>query len=203
MEKNFQRSLDAVLVHEGGYVDHKKDPGGATNMGITHATLSRWRKRRVTKTDVKHLSKNEAAEIYRAKYWLRSDDLPSGVDYCVFDYGVNSGPSRAAKGLQRAIGVKADGVIGPLTLRAVRDKPAKDIINIMCDKRLAWLKRLKHWPTFGKGWARRIAGVRKLSLEMASERKTITTNIPPITAGMGTRLIEVLIGLIRSIIRRG
>ena len=199
---NFRRSLTAVLIHEGGYVDHPKDPGGATNLGITQATLARWRRKRVTKSDVKKLTQSEAAAIYRANYWdaVKGDDLPGGVDYCVFDYAVNSGPSRAAKGLQRAVGVRADGAIGPLTMKAVQDKEPSDIIVEMCNKRLAWLKRLKTWKHFGRGWGRRVAGVRKLALEMATNPVPLPPDIEPIeirTASMGGGAFKAIIELIR------
>lgn len=90
---NFERALALVLVHEGGYVDHPAYPGGATNLGITIGTLSDWLDRAATKAEVRALTKATVAPIYRKNYWdaVRGDDLPSGVDYCVFDFAVNSG----------------------------------------------------------------------------------------------------------------
>ena len=95
---NFDRALTAVLRHEGGYVDHPSDPGGATNLGVTRATLAQWRGRAVSKAEVKALTRAEAAKIYRALYWdeIAGDALPAGLDFAVFDYCVNSGPGRAA-----------------------------------------------------------------------------------------------------------
>ena len=118
---NFSRALDAVLRHEGGYADHPADPGGATNLGITRATLVRWRGRPVSRAEVKALTRGEAAKIYRAFYWdeIAGDELPPGVDFAVFDYCVNSGPGRAARTLQSAAGVRPDGRIGKITLAAV------------------------------------------------------------------------------------
>ena len=99
MQSNFARALANVLVHEGGFVNHPKDPGGATNKGITIATFRKWVKRDGTIDDLKNISAADVAKVYRKHYWdkVRGDDLPSGVDYAVFDYAVNSGPGRAAK----------------------------------------------------------------------------------------------------------
>ena len=95
---NFEASLAAVLKHEGGYADHPSDPGGATNLGVTRATLTRWRGRPVSKAEIRALTRAEAAKIYRALYWdeIAGDVLPAGLDFAVFDYCVNSGPGRAA-----------------------------------------------------------------------------------------------------------
>lgn len=169
MRDNFEQALSAVLKHEGGYVDHPKDPGGATNLGITIGVLSEWLGRPATKAEVKALTVEKAAPIYRKRYWdvVKGDDLPAGVDYAVFDFAVNSGPSRAAIFLQELVKVVPDGKIGPLTLKAVLADDAKDLINDLCDERVAFLKRLSTFPAFGKGWMSRVAGVRKLALEMA------------------------------------
>jgi hypothetical protein len=117
----FAACLEEVLWHEGGYADNPRDPGGATNLGITIATLGEWRGRAVTKADVKALTREEAAAIYRARYWkrVRGDALPAGLDLAVFDFAVNSGPARAVKALQRELGVAQDGLVGPVTLGAL------------------------------------------------------------------------------------
>ena len=103
---NFERALPLVLKHEGGYVDHPNDPGGATNLGVTIGTLSSWLGRPATKAEVKALTRATVAPIYRKNYWaaIRGDELPAGLDYAVFDFAVNSGPKRAAMALQRAVG---------------------------------------------------------------------------------------------------
>ena len=170
MDATFDRALSAVLKHEGGYVNHPKDPGGATNRGITLANFRRYVKPCGTVADLKKLTTAQAAVVYRRHYWdaVLGSQLPAGVDYAVFDFAVNSGPKRAAQFLQRIVGAAADGVIGPKTLAAVSAMPPEDIVTALCDARLAWLKRLKTWPTFGKGWAARVAGVRKLALGMAA-----------------------------------
>lgn len=175
MNRNFERALSLVLKHEGGYVDHPKDPGGATNLGITIGTAKANRMDLdkdgdVDKADVRLIKPANAGPVYKARYWdtVRGDDLPSGLDYAVFDFSVNSGPARAAIYLQEIVGVAPDGKVGPLTLKAVAAMDTKTIIKKLCDDRLSFLKRLSTWSTFGVGWSRRVTGVRTESLKMAS-----------------------------------
>lgn len=169
MDRNFAASLSHVLKHEGGFVNHPNDPGGPTNKGITLATFKRYVKRNATVTDLKNLTIDQAGIVYRKQYWdrVKGDDLPSGVDYAVFDFAVNSGPARAAKYLQAVVGVTQDGKIGPKTLAAVKRADPQTVIERLCDDRLAFLKRLKTWPTFGRGWSRRIEEVRNGSVLLA------------------------------------
>lgn len=175
MKRNFRKALSFVLVHEGGYVDHPLDPGGATNFGITRRTLARWRGIRpwwkLPKLEVRALSRREAGEIYRAKYWdaVSGDDLPSGVDYAIFDYAVNSGPARATRELQRAIGARVDGVVGPMTLKAVSRHHPKTIIRRVLRRRLSFLQRLRTWRAFGRGWSNRVDRVLNNALEMEAD----------------------------------
>jgi lysozyme family protein len=166
--RNFAKSLDAVLKHEGGYVNHPRDPGGPTNMGITLRTLAAWRKTSVTASDVQNLSKEEAAKIYRKQYWdaVRGDDLPAGLDYVMFDYAVNSGAGKAIRDLQSVLNVTRDGQIGAMTLDAAARAGVGATINGVMDTRLAFLKRLRTWDAFGKGWTRRINEVRATGLRM-------------------------------------
>jgi len=167
------KAMPHVFKVEGGYVDHPRDPGGATNLGVTLATLRAWRKRPVSKADVKALGKTEATAIYKAQYWdkVAGDDLPAGLDYAMFDFGINSGPSRAVKFLQRILGVKVDGVIGAMTLEAVTKHPTVHLIKKLCDERIAWLRRLNTWDTFGKGWTRRIEHVRATALSFVMDQE--------------------------------
>jgi lysozyme family protein len=124
--RQFRRCVDIILGHEGGYVDHPDDPGGATNMGITFETLRAWRGESITKDDVKEPSESEAREICRANYWnaLNCDQLPFGADLATFDFGVNAGVSRATKMLQGIVAVEAEGQIGPITIGAVSQNEA-------------------------------------------------------------------------------
>lgn len=178
MRENFDASLKAVLAHEGGYVNHPRDPGGATNMGVTHRTYDAWRvSQGLSRRSVREITMDEVAAIYREQYWdaIRGDALPSGVDYAVFDFAVNSGPARAAKFLQGVLGVSKDGVIGAMTLQAVSVNSPVKVVRELCDQRLAWLKRLKHWDAFGRGWSRRVAEVRAMATDLASSAVTASS----------------------------
>ncbi|RVU17511.1 glycoside hydrolase family 108 protein [Methylobacterium oryzihabitans] len=164
--ETFGRALALVLRHEGGYVDHPKDPGGATNLGVTIGTLGDWLGRPATKAEVKALTPAGVGPIYRARYWnaVRGDELPAGLDVAVFDFAVNSGPARAIMALQRAAGVADDGRLGPISLKAIHARASADLVQLVCADRLAFLRRLSTWPSFGRGWARRVAGVRAEAL---------------------------------------
>lgn len=136
--------------------------------GVTIATFRRYVKPNATKDDLRRITDAQVATIYRRQYWdaIAGAELPDGVDYAVFDFAVNSGPGRAAKYLQAVLGVAQDGKIGPATVAAARSAGQASTIHSLCDKRLAFLKRLSTWPTFGKGWTKRVAGVRSEALNM-------------------------------------
>ena len=153
----------ALLKHEGGYVNHPQDPGGRTNLGVTQRVWEEWICHPATEADMRALTPGQVEPLYRKRYWnkVRGDDLPAGVDLAVFDYAVNSGPGRAAKTLQEVVGVAADGAIGPKTMAAIRAADAKATVDRFCDLRLAFLRGLPTWPTFGKGWERRVEDVRR------------------------------------------
>ncbi len=177
MNRTLARVMPHVFEHEGGYVDHPADPGGATNMGVTLATLSAWRGRPVGKVDVRALTADEATAIYRRQYWtpVRGDDLPAGVDYAVFDFAIHSGVRRASEYLQRAVGAEADGLIGVETLAAVRAVEAGAVVAALCAARLRFLKRIRNrqtgarlWTHFGKGWQRRVEAVEAESMRLAA-----------------------------------
>lgn len=167
----FERSLTEVLRHEGGYVNHPKDPGGETNKGVTKAVYDDYRKSKGLSTrSVKSLERRELEDIYRARYWnlVKGDKLPPGVSYAVFDGAVNSGVSQSAKWLQRALGVKADGIIGPATIAAVNAYPSSaKLIDGILDQRMKFLRSLKTWGTFGTGWTRRVNSVRSTAKKWA------------------------------------
>ena len=173
MKKNFKRSLKHVLVHEGGWADHPKDPGGATMKGVTLTTFRRHFGKEQSKTALRIITDEQLGQIYRSGYWdkCHCDKLPSGVDYAVFDAAVNSGPGRSAKWLQAAVGAKQDGGIGPRTLAKVKEHDSIQVSDNICDRRLAFLRSLATWPTFGKGWGRRVEGVRATALDMSDVKK--------------------------------
>lgn len=167
---SYQTAIAHVLASEGGYVNHPDDPGGPTNLGITLADARHYWKPNATAADVKAMSIDIAKQIYRAHYWnaLSCDSLPAGVDYCVFDYGVNSGVARSARVMQRLLRVEADGVVGPQTVAAANKADSSKLVNLICDERMAFLKSLKTWRVFGKGWSARVAEVRATSLRLAA-----------------------------------
>jgi len=173
MRDRFPAALEEILRHEGGYVDHPRDPGGCTNLGITLATYRAHVSRGATCADVRGLTRATAARIYRRKYWdlVRGDDLAAGLDLAVFDFAVNSGPARAAKFLQRLLGVAADGIIGPVTLEAAERHDPRHLVRQLCQRRLSWLQRLRHWSTFGRGWSRRVRDVQAKGIAWADEER--------------------------------
>ena len=168
MIENWKKALQHVLMHEGGYVHHKDDPGGITNLGCTKAVWEEWCGHPVDEKEMRDLTPEKVAPLYKSRYWdkVKADELPAGIDYIVFDAAINSGAGRAAKWLQECVGANPDGAIGPMTLQATKAMVGTDLINLYCDKRLAFLKELKTWDTFGKGWERRVEEVRAAALEM-------------------------------------
>ena len=168
MKNNYDKCLETILHHEGGYVNHPQDPGGETNLGVTKRVYQEWGGTK----DMKDLTFDDVAPIYRKNYWdkMKGDDLPSGLDLCVFDFGVNAGPGRAAKYLQTLIGTVADGGIGPNTLAKLKeytDKTGvKETITNYQNERQGYYEKLSTFKTFGRGWTRRVEETTKLALEL-------------------------------------
>ena len=169
MKHNWEEALAHILKYEGGYVNHPSDPGGMTNLGVTKRVWEEWTGKPATEADMRALTPAAVAPLYKKRYWdaVRGDDLPAGVDLCVFDAAVNAGVGRASKFLQQAAGVTADGQIGPKTIAAVTAKSADEIIEAFCALREAHYKSLSTFDTFGKGWMRRLASVKIESTDMA------------------------------------
>tara|TARA_R110000824_G_scaffold134620_1_gene297602 strand:- start:405 stop:917 length:513 start_codon:yes stop_codon:yes gene_type:complete len=169
MKNNFDKCLAKLLSHEGGYVNHPKDPGGMTNLGVTKRVYDDWIGRESTEQEMRDLTPADVGPIYKKNYWdrVKGDDLPSGVDWCAFDWAVNSGSGRPAKAIQRAVGAAADGAIGPMTLKAVADKDPKEIIEYVFQVRQSFYESLKTFETFGKGWTRRNKETLDQALQMA------------------------------------
>jgi len=169
MKTNFDASFKMVLVHEGGFVHDPRDPGGATNMGVTQRAWEEYIGHPVSEREMIALTKDMVKPFYKAKYWdkIKGDWLPSGVDHAAFDLAVNSGVSRSARYMQRIAGVLQDGIIGPKSLDAINACPPHEMINALCSDRLDFLKRLPKWKTFGKGWELRVAEVELESNKMA------------------------------------
>jgi lysozyme family protein len=165
---NYDKCLKTILHHEGGYVNHPKDPGGETNLGVTKRVYEEWGGTK----DMKDLTVEDVAPIYEKNYWgkVKGDDLPSGLDLCVFDFAVNAGPGRAAKYLQTMIGTVADGGIGPNTLRAldsyVDSNGVEHAIKEYQKARQGYYESLSTFETFGRGWTRRVDETTELALSM-------------------------------------
>lgn len=177
--ENREFAIKATLKWEGGYTNNPKDPGGPTNWGITIADARRYWKSDANASDVKAMPLSVAVDIYRGKYWKTRyydcDKLDSGVDLAVFDFGVNSGPARAKEYLNQAVGGTAE-----------------ETINKLFDLRLAFLKRLSTWPTFGQGWANRCNDLRKVSLKLAGQKQPVidkTTGTVAVATGLGAVII--------------
>lgn len=175
---NFDRCLPLLLEHEGGNDDDPRDPGGRTSRGILQREWDVWRQAHPgLPSDVWQAPQEQVAAIYRQNYWdaMSCDDLPSGVDYAIFDYGVNSGIGRAPKVLQRiVIPSEVDGEIGPNTIAATLRVDPRTLIGQICDERLAFLQGLSTWSTFGNGWSRRVSEVRANALTMTATPKEPT-----------------------------
>lgn len=152
---NFDDAFTKLLGHEGGFVDHPSDPGGATNWGVTQAVARAFG----YAGHMRDFPQETAKAIYRKKYWdaVRAEELPSGVRYAVFDAAVNSGPRQAVMWLQRAIGANPDGIVGPQTILLSRAAHPDFLLRRMLASRLQFMTDLKTWPVFGRGWARRIS----------------------------------------------
>ena len=170
MIENFDACFDLMLAHEGGYVDHPKDPGGRTNLGVTQRVWEEWLGRPVSEKEMRALTPAMVKPLYKRKYWdaVRADDLVAGVDYCVFDVAVNSGPGRAIKLLQSCVGATPDGGFGSITMaltKKAEQDPAR-LIELYCAKRLEFLQSLRTFETFGKGWSRRVQEVKDKALKM-------------------------------------
>ena len=168
MREYYAESLAEVLKHEGGFVNHVKDPGGMTNLGVTKATWEEWVGHPVDEKAMRALKPADVATMYKRKFWdkIAGDELPIGIDYCVFDAAVNSGPGRASKWLQGVVGVDMDGLIGPKTLAAVKAFNQRQFISDYCKRRLSFMQDLPTWATFGKGWTKRVTEVEQTALKM-------------------------------------
>ena len=179
---NLDTVFKLVVGEEGGFVNDPKDRGGATKYGVTQTTLSAWRRRQASVDDVRNLGLDEAKLIFKAQYWnkIQGDRLPPGLDLAVADVAFNSGTGRAVELLQRALGVKVDRVLGEVTLAKTHDAEVDDLINALCDQRLAFLKTTYGWSRFGKGWSNRVARVRSAALDMAEPGQPVgLATLPP------------------------
>lgn len=154
MRERFDIGLTFVLAEEGGYVNNPNDPGGETNFGIS--------KRKFPDVDIKNLTRDGAAAIYRTHYWVefRCGELPLGLDFAMFDAAVQHLPETAVGLIQRAVRVPADGKLGPMTIAAAQRVPRDQALNwylayragLYTDLIIADSKK----AVFRDGWFRRL-----------------------------------------------
>jgi len=169
MTKNFRDCLELVLKHEGGFVDHPKDPGGMTNLGVTKKVWEEWVGHPVTEKDMRELTPEIVAPMYEMRYWRTSycEKLPRGLDLLVFSMAVNAGAGRSVKLLQDSIGLVMDGIIGPITMARINEANVETLIDKFSETRADYYKGLKLFPVFGKGWLSRTEKERLEALQLA------------------------------------
>ena len=170
MLSNWNDSFKHLLVSEGGFTDNPKDPGnhlpdgrmGCTNLGVTQAAWEAFVGHQVSTQDMRDLTPEKIEPFYKHKYWdaCHCDDLPSGLDYLVFDFAINAGPGRSIKTLQSAVGTTPDGGIGPKTMAAVIAHDHAELVEKFSQAKLDFYQSLPTFGTFGKGWTSRVASVK-------------------------------------------
>ena len=159
MKENFDEALKAILKHEGGFVNHPKDPGGMTNLGVTKKVWEEWVGHPVDEKAMRNLTPEVVGPMYKKKYWdvVKGDEMPDGLDYLMFDFAINAGPGRAIKVMQKAIGTTPDGAIGPKTMQSLKDANQSELVAKFSAEKEAFYRSLPTFATFGKGWLRRVA----------------------------------------------
>ena len=173
MDGNYEKCLEMILHHEGGYVNHPKDPGGMTNLGVTRRVYESWLGHAVDEHTMRGLTPEDVGPLNKKNYWdkVKGDQLPAGLDLCIFDFGVNAGPGRAAKYLQNMIGTVADGGIGPNTLKAlaIYEEEVGGVAEVVKEyqkRRQGYYESLSTFETFGRGWTRRTTETTEAALNM-------------------------------------
>ena len=170
MSNKFSEALEIILHHEGGYVNHPKDPGGETNMGVTKRVYEDFGGTK----DMKELTREDVEPIYKKNYWdrVKGDDLPDGLDLMIFDFAVNAGTGRAAKFIQRLVNTTVDGGIGPNTLGKIKEYVVtygiEETISSYALMRQNYYESLSTFDTFGRGWTRRVSEVTEKAKEWIS-----------------------------------
>jgi len=168
MKNNFDKCLHMLLEHEGGYVNNVHDKGGMTNLGVTKRVYDKWIDRESTEQEMRDLTPEDVAPIYKKNYWdrVKGDLLPSGLDWACFDWAVNSGSGRPAKAVQRAVGATVDGAIGKQTVGLVMEKDPEFIIDYVYTVRKSFYESLDDYKHFGRGWSRRNKETLRQALKM-------------------------------------
>ena len=180
MKQNQTQATKLMLKHEGGYTNHPSDPGGPTNFGITIHDFRKHINPNGTAADVRNMTLDQAIKVYDLNYWdkQRCDELYAGLDYAIFDYGVNSGVGRTGRVMRRLLKLpdKGNAVIGQDVIDALdrlNDKQKRALISRLMDERLAFLQALRTWPVFGAGWGRRVKEVRRDALKMFDSQRVV------------------------------
>ncbi len=169
---NFEACATVTLGYEGGFTNDRRDPGnwtgGKVGVGVLKGTNMGIAANTYPNLDIKSLTKADVLPLYRARYWngINGDALPFGVDLAVYDFGVNSGPSRGVKALQSAVGAKADGVAGAETITKAAAADGKKVIQTICASRLSFMRGLSTWNAFKRGWSSRVANVEAKAVVM-------------------------------------
>lgn len=171
MNGNFEKALNFVLQREGGFSLNRHDPGGMTNLGVTKAAWEAFQGRAVTEDEMRGLRPDDVTPFYHSRYWdaTRCDDMPDGLDLCVFDAAVNQGPNRASRMLQRTIGLQVDGIIGRRTIEAVADIPITGLIADYCATRRVEYRQTANFDIFGKGWLARVDACERFAYLISEE----------------------------------
>jgi lysozyme family protein len=175
MITNYSRSFGLILQSEGGFTTDPRDPGnrlpdgrpGSTNLGVTQANWEAYVGRPVTWAEMQALTPEIVKPFYKKEYWdkVRADELPTPIDYLMFDFAVNAGPVRSIKIMQKAVGTVQDGILGPKTMRAIKAVPVGKLIADFSDEKEWWYKSLKN-KTYERGWLNRVAKVENNSIGM-------------------------------------
>lgn len=161
MRENFEKAFEKVIGHEGGFTNHRKDRGnwtsGKVGVGELKGTKYGVSAMAYPNLDIRNLTLDDARAIYKRDYWdaVKGDELPSGVDFLTFDMAVNHGNGRAARFLQEGAGVKADGVIGPITMGKVYNTDPETLLIEMSAIRGLFYSQISTVKVFGRGWYRR------------------------------------------------
>lgn len=165
----FTTAFEIVVGHEGGFVDNKNDPGGATKYGISQRSYPR--------VNISALTLDGARAIYEADFWVKAgcDLCDPGLGLVLFDAAVNNGVGQAVRWLQGAVGVKQDGVIGPATRAAIaKADPQKTLVELHA-QRIYMMAGLSTWKHFGRGWSRRLANLPYQAAKMGGDDGTDNT----------------------------
>ena len=152
---SFEKAIERVLTHEGGYVNDPRDNGGETNWGITVAVA----RANGYAGSMRTMSRVQAKAIYRKQYWdaVKADQLPFVVAFQLFDAAVNHGVRRAIMLMQQSVGTTQDGVIGGKTIQAINSRDPQQLALLFNADRLEFYAGLADFAHFGKGWTRRVA----------------------------------------------